>query len=70
MTLQITINQTLKPKKRLHTHDQLPAHLPGLTNRAGYLKKEYRMTENEFLLADRIQKIKSTIEQYGEDNFF
>lgn len=27
------------------------------------------MTENEFLLADRLQKIKSTIEKYGEDNF-
>lgn len=28
------------------------------------------MTENEFLLADRLQKIKSTIEKYGEDNFY
>lgn len=28
------------------------------------------MTENEFLLADRIAKIKSTIEKYGEDNFY
>lgn len=28
------------------------------------------MTENEFILADRIAKIKSTIEKYGEENFF
>lgn len=28
------------------------------------------MTENEFLLADRLQKIKSTIEKYGEENFY
>ena len=28
------------------------------------------MTENEFLLADRLQKIKSIIEKYGEDNFY
>lgn len=28
------------------------------------------MTENEFLLADRLQKIKSTIDKYGEDNFY
>ena len=28
------------------------------------------MTENEFILADRIQKIKSTIEKYGEENFY
>ena len=28
------------------------------------------MTENEFLLEDRLQKIKSTIEKYGEDNFY
>ena len=28
------------------------------------------MTENEFLLADRIAKIKSTIEKYGEENFY
>ena len=28
------------------------------------------MTENEFLLEDRIQKIKSTIEKYGEENFY
>lgn len=28
------------------------------------------MTENEFLLTDRLQKIKSTIEKYGEDNFY
>lgn len=27
------------------------------------------MTENEFLLADRIQKIQSVMRQYGEDNF-
>jgi len=38
MTLQITINQTMKPKKRLLSHDQLPALLPGLTSWAG-LKK-------------------------------
>lgn len=28
------------------------------------------MTENEFLLQDRITKIKSVIEQYGEKNFY
>ncbi len=28
------------------------------------------MTENEFLLYDRLQKIKSTIDKYGEDNFY
>jgi 3'-phosphoadenosine 5'-phosphosulfate sulfotransferase (PAPS reductase)/FAD synthetase len=28
------------------------------------------VTENEFLLEDRLQKIKSTIEKYGEDNFY
>lgn len=28
------------------------------------------MTENEFLLQDRLAKIKSTIEKYGEDNFY
>ena len=28
------------------------------------------MTENEFLLQDRLTKIKSTIEKYGEDNFY
>lgn len=27
------------------------------------------MTENEFILADRLQKIQSTIEKYGIDNF-
>lgn len=27
------------------------------------------MTENEFILADRIAKIKSVIEKYGEENF-
>ena len=27
------------------------------------------MTENEFILADRLAKIKSTTEKYGEDNF-
>ena len=28
------------------------------------------MTENEFLLEDRLTKIRSTIEQYGIDNFY
>ena len=28
------------------------------------------MTENEFLLEDRIAKIKATVEKYGEDNFY
>lgn len=28
------------------------------------------MTDNEFLLYDRIEKIKSIINQYGEDNFY
>lgn len=28
------------------------------------------MTENEFLLHDRLAKIKSTIEKYGEENFY
>lgn len=28
------------------------------------------MTENEFLLQDRLAKIKSTIEKYGEENFY
>lgn len=28
------------------------------------------MTENEFLLQDRLTKIKSTIDKYGEDNFY
>lgn len=28
------------------------------------------MTENEFLLADRIQKIQQIIGQYGEENFY
>lgn len=28
------------------------------------------MTENEFILADRIAKIKSVIEKYGEENFY
>lgn len=28
------------------------------------------MTENEFMLNDRLEKIKSTLEQYGEDNFY
>lgn len=28
------------------------------------------MTENEFILQDRIAKIKSVIEKYGEDNFY
>ena len=28
------------------------------------------MTENEFLLQDRIAKIKSVVEKYGEDNFY
>lgn len=28
------------------------------------------MTENEFLLEDRLQKIRSTIEKYGEENFY
>lgn len=28
------------------------------------------MTENEFILADRLQKIKSTIEKYGDENFY
>lgn len=28
------------------------------------------MTENEFLLSDRIQKIQQVINQYGEDNFY
>ena len=28
------------------------------------------MTENEFLLVDRLQKIKSIVEKYGEENFY
>lgn len=28
------------------------------------------MTDNEFLLFDRLEKIKSIINQYGEDNFY
>lgn len=28
------------------------------------------MTENEFILQDRLTKIRNTIEKYGEDNFF
>ena len=28
------------------------------------------MTDNEFLLFDRIEKIKSVIGQYGEENFY
>lgn len=28
------------------------------------------MTENEFILFDRIEAIKSTINKYGEDNFY
>lgn len=28
------------------------------------------MTENEFLLQDRIAKIKSVVEKYGEENFY
>lgn len=28
------------------------------------------MTDNDFLLYDRITKIKSVIEQYGEENFY
>lgn len=28
------------------------------------------MTENEFILQDRLTKIKSVVEQYGEDNFY
>lgn len=28
------------------------------------------MTDNEFMLFDRLQKIKSTVEKYGEDNFY
>ena len=28
------------------------------------------MTDNEFLLFDRITKIKSVVNQYGEDNFY
>ena len=28
------------------------------------------MTENEFLLQDRLAKIKSVIEKYGEENFY
>ena len=28
------------------------------------------MTENEFLLADRIAKIQSVIQKYGEENFY
>ena len=28
------------------------------------------MTENEFLLEDRIAKIKATVEKYGEENFY
>ena len=28
------------------------------------------MTENELILQDRLTKIKSTIEKYGEDNFY
>ena len=28
------------------------------------------MTENEFLLEDRIAKIRSTIEKYGEEKFY
>jgi 3'-phosphoadenosine 5'-phosphosulfate sulfotransferase (PAPS reductase)/FAD synthetase len=27
------------------------------------------MTENEFILGDRLQKIRSTIDKYGEENF-
>lgn len=27
------------------------------------------MTENEFLLADRIAKIQSTVNKYGQSNF-
>ena len=28
------------------------------------------MTENEFILNDRITKIKSVIDKYGENNFY
>ena len=28
------------------------------------------MTENEFLLEDRKQKIRSVVDQYGEDKFY
>lgn len=28
------------------------------------------MTDNEFILFDRLQKIKSTVEKYGEENFY
>lgn len=28
------------------------------------------MTENEFLLFDRIEKIKQIINEFGEDNFY
>ena len=28
------------------------------------------MTENEFILEDRLAKIRSTIEKYGEENFY
>ena len=28
------------------------------------------MTDNEFLLFDRLQKIKSVVDQYGEENFY
>ncbi len=33
-------------------------------------RKDTKMTENEFLLQDRLAKIRSTIAQYGEENFF
>lgn len=28
------------------------------------------MTDNEFLLFDRLQKINSVVDQYGEENFY
>lgn len=31
---------------------------------------EAQMTDNEFLLFDRLEKIKSVINKYGEDNFY
>lgn len=40
MTLQITTNKTMKPKKQLCTSDQLPAHLPYLYWCGRVLKEE------------------------------
>ena len=58
--VKLNIDQLIRPFKWL----PLTTYLEGFL-----LGKEEEMTENEFLLFDRIEKIKSVIGKYGEENF-